>query len=273
MLDVPLSAYYEDAAVTLYHGDCREILPQLEAVDHVITDPPYSEHTHRKQWVGAALTKGRARFSGPGLKTELGFPSLDADTRRLIATESARLVRRWVAVFSDIEGCDLWRVDLTASGLEYVRTCVWVKPDAAPQFTGDRPGSGAEVFTLAHQPGRKRWSGGGRHGVFSHMVNNYGRTDRQHPTAKPETLMSELVTLFTDAGDLILDPFGGSGTTAVAAKRLGRRCILIDREEKYCEVAAKRLSQGALELFGADQVAAPSTRRSRGGMFADQEIA
>lgn len=245
-----MKPYYEQDGIVIYHDDCRNVLPQIGPVDHVITDPPYSEHVHGKQWVAAALTKGRARFSGNGLHKELGFEHLSDELRAFIAAESARLARRWVQIFSDIEGCYGWRAALSAEGLEYVRTCVWVKPDASPQFTGDRPGSGAEVITLAHPKGRKRWHGGGKHGVFTHIVNNYGREDRMHPAAKPEPLMRELVTLFTDPGETILDPFMGSGTTLVAAKRLGRRAIGIELEEKYCEIAAKRLAQGALDLFG-----------------------
>ena len=238
-----MTPFYTDESVTLYYGDCETVLPSLSFVDHVITDPPYSEHVHGKQWVASALTRGRARFSGPGLKTELGFPALTGFQRELVATFAAKRVRRWTLVFSDIENGSEWRDALTFKGLDYARTCVWVKPDAAPQFTGDRPGSGAEVIVCAHVSGAKKWNGGGRHGVFTHMVNNFGRTEREHPTAKPLTLMTELVALFTDEGETILDPFAGSGTTGVAAKLNGRKAILIEREEKYCEIAAKRLAE------------------------------
>lgn len=255
-----MTPYYQDDAVTLYHGDCRDILPQLEAVDHVITDPPYAEHVHNKQWIGYALTKGQARLGTT--HTEIGFDALTPDQQAFVCAEARRLVRRWTLVFCDLESIFSWKQMVPAFGLDYVRACVWDKVDSSPQFSGDRPSSAAEAIIVAHARGKKTWNGGGGHNVFRHAVNAV-RGGKPHPTTKPEPLMAELISLFTDPGDLILDPFGGSGTTAVAAKRLGRRCILIEREEKYCEVAAKRLQQSALDLFHpveADQLALPSDR-------------
>lgn len=119
-----------------------------------------------------------------------------------------------------------------------------------PQFTGDRPATGFEAITICHPKGKKRWNGGGSHAVWSYpiVLNRSGNDPRLHTTQKPEPLMVELVRLFSDPGETILDAFMGSGTTLAAAKRLGRKAIGIEREEKYCEIAAKRLAQGALPL-------------------------
>jgi len=73
---------------------------------------------------------------------------------------------------------------------------------------------------------------------------------KQHPTQKPEQLMLWCLGFLPKSAQLILDPFAGSGTTLVAAKRRGLRAIGIEINEQYAEVAAKRLSQGALALFG-----------------------
>jgi site-specific DNA-methyltransferase (adenine-specific) len=126
--------------------------------------------------------------------------------------------------------------------LRYVRTGAWVKPDAMPQMTGDRPGTGFEPCTIAHAQGPMRWNGGGSLAVWTHFTSK-GEARPDHPCPKPLALMVELVTLFTDEGETILDPFAGSGTTGVAAKLNGRKAILIEREEKYCAVAAKRLRE------------------------------
>lgn len=234
-----MTPYYQDDAVTLYHGDCLEVLPTLGQVDHVITDPPYEAEAH---------TKGRRAGSGAGVAQErpLDFPAITDAERREVGAVMALCAQGWLLVFCQVEAAMLWREALKPA--KYTRTQIWRKPDGAPQFTGDRPGMGYEsIVTCWAGSGRMNWNGGGRHGVYEYMTVKAAG----HMTQKPEGLMSELVQLFTDPGDLILDPFGGSGTTAVAAKRLGRRCILIEREEKYCEVAAKRLRQTALDLFPA----------------------
>ena len=214
----------------LVHGDCREVLPALPdgCATHRIDDPPYSEHTHAKQWDRYALqVAGGKRFKNPP-KT-LSFAPLTAEVRDFVAAQSARLVERWSIAFSDVEWAHEWRDSFLAAGLDAVRTCLWVKPDASPQFTGDRPAVAAEAFVVAHPAGRKRWNAGGKRNVYTHGVNNFGRVDRPHPTSKPIDLMLEILADFTDPGDVVLDCFAGSATTGVGCLRLGRMFIGIER--------------------------------------------
>lgn len=230
------------------HGDNKVVLPTLpdKSVAHVITDPPYSEHVHSKQWVSAALTaSGDKRASS--IHKEIGFAALTEAEATFISLEISRVASRWVAVFCDIEeSLSLWRRELSASGLDWVRACIWDKVDSSPQFSGDRPASACEAIAVAHSKGRKKWNGGGRRNLFTFAVNAE-RGDKPHPTTKPIALMLELVELFTDPDDLVLDPFCGSGTTGVACLRLGRRFIGIEKDAKYAAVAQERMeaeSQG-----------------------------
>lgn len=244
--------YYVDASVTLYHGKCEDVLPSLEAVDVVITDPPYSEHTHKSVRSAKMLANDRGGKYGADTRrsVDLGFEFLSTDLREFCAEQFARLTRRWVLVFSDVESDHLWRDDLTDNGLDYVRTGAWIKVGSTPQFSGDRPATGFEAITICHPKGRKRWNGGGKHAVWSvPIVLDRGRNGaRLHPTQKPDGLIRSLVDLFTEPGETILDPFAGSGTTLVAATYLGRKSIGVERNEAHCEVIAKRLAQGVLDF-------------------------
>ncbi len=244
-----IQPYYADAAVTLYLGDCLDILPQLEPVDHVITDPPYDEYTHRKQRRGAAGGRGhqfgfgRGGSAGISMERHIGFVFIDAADMGFVAHQIGRVCRRWALVFCAMEQQADWKKALEHCGLGHVRFGVWSKPGSTPQFTGDRPGTGCEAIEIAHRPGKKRWNGGGGFGLWTHPIVKSQTGDRCHPTQKPLPLIVDLIRDFTDEGETILDPFAGSGTTAVAAKLNGRKAILIEREEKYCAIAAKRLRE------------------------------
>jgi site-specific DNA-methyltransferase (adenine-specific) len=233
----------------LHLGDCLDPVTGLASladgsVDHVICDPPYSEHVH------ACVRRVGKGWSGPSggsplaVEMPLGFDSIKPEQIAAVSDRFARLVRRWVAVFCDAESCHLWREALETAGLDYVRMGAWIKLAGAPQFTGDRPAVGFECIVLAHQPGRKHWNGGGKAGLWSCPVaQTRGAGEvRIHTTQKPIGLMEALVRDFTDPGDLICDPFAGSGMTLVAAVHLGRRAIGWERDPAYHAAATQRLA-------------------------------
>lgn len=212
--------YYEHDGITIYHGDCRDVLDELHA-DVTITDPPYGARTH-----------GGARTGDIGDRVLIDFAPVDAvtftkDCERLVA-----LTNRWVVLTCE------WRFVHLLEPIGLVRFGVWIKPNGAPQFTGDRPATGWEAVAILHREGQKKWNGGGRHAVW-----NVPKVSSEHPTGKPMRLIHQFVQLFSDEGETILDPFMGSGTTLRAAKDLRRKAIGIEIEEKYCEISAKRLEQ------------------------------
>lgn len=235
--------YYEDEFVRLFFADCRDVMPLLTTVDHAIFDPPYSAHVHDSNRRG--LTAHAGKFSE---RRELGFEPLSSVLRDDVAAWCGVACEGWTITFSDCESSHLWRASLQAGGLEYVRTGIWVKVGGAPQFTGDRPAVGFEEFVICHPKRKKGWNGGGKAGVYREIwevpivVSRGGPNEvRVHETQKPEALMRSIVSDFTEPGELIADLFMGSGTTLVAAKRLGRKGVGCDDREWCCEEAAKRL--------------------------------
>lgn len=218
-------------------GDCLDPVTGLasladKSVDHVITDPPYDEQTHSR---GGSVMR---HDGGPEIAKIPFAPLSDV---RPVAAQIARVTKRWVLVFCAVRQIEDWARAFEAEGWRVPRVMCWVKPDASPQFSGDRPGHGFESIVLAHPVGRTRWNGGGRKGVYECL-----RIDREsgflHPTQKPLGLLEALVADFTDPGELVLDPFAGSGTALVAAKRLGRRAVGFERDAAFHAVAAKRLA-------------------------------
>jgi len=212
-----MTPYYDAAGCTIYLGDCRDVLPTLDTVDVVVTDPPYG--------LGEASGRNRSR-GGVAIATDYG--SAAWDDRPISADLLAAVVSagRRAAVF----GGNFYALPPSASWL------VWDKVNGKTDF--------ADVelawtnYGCAARLKRHLWNG----------MHRKGREARQHPTQKPLEVMRWVISLCPGEPQTVLDPFMGSGTTLRAAKDLGRRAIGIELDERYCEIAAKRLAQEVLAL-------------------------
>lgn len=227
-----------DAAV--YLGDCLEVIPTLDSVDHTITDPPYEEIMQSSFGKVSIARQGLGdikKLKSVSRRGALVFDSID-DDRLAIMNAIQKVTNGWAVIFCMAEGVRAWRDCIEASGARYKRPMVWTKPDAMPQFNGQGPAIGHEMMVTAWcGPGHSSWNGGGRPGNFRFNKNSSG----QHPTQKPLPLMLDLVSLFADEGQTVLDPFMGSGTTGVACLKLGRKFIGIEKEQEYFDGACKRI--------------------------------
>lgn len=231
-----MSRIEQIGAATLYLGNCLEVMASLEPVDHIIGDPPYEERLHQAK----SGMRGLVRPDGSHHWKPLDFAAVD-DIRDAFVINAAPLCRGWFIVFCTAEGVARWADTINPSPMKYKRACVWIKPDSTPQMNGQGPAQGAELFVCAWAgKGHASWNAGGKRGVYTHLVNNPERHG-EHPTEKPRRLMSEIVADFTKPDDVILDPFMGSGTTGVAAVMAGRRFVGIEMNERYFDIACKRI--------------------------------
>jgi DNA modification methylase len=213
-----MTPYYEQSGVTIYHGDCRDVLPSL-SVGLILTDPPYGvahKSNHGATWAGSQIAN------------DVDTTARD-DMLRLCAGRPAVVFGSWKAP--------------RPLGLRAV--LIWDKGPASGMGDLAFPwkNSFEEIYILGDG-----WAGPARdEGVIrGHVMVTWESMGRQHPNQKPEGLM--LYFLARHQATPVLDPFMGSGTTLVAAKRLGRLAIGIEIDERYCEIAARRLAQEALPL-------------------------
>ncbi len=211
-----MTPYYDHAGITIYHGDCRDILPQLEPVDLVLTDPPYgiNHPTNYKE-------RGRGN-----LASCQNYPAVYGDDRPFDPSPFLETP------------CVLWGANYYADKLPPSSGwLVWDKKrphdldQASCEMAWTNFVKGARIF----------------HFMWHGMLRD-GKDYLCHPTQKPTELIKWILTLKWTPTGTILDPFMGSGTTLVAAKQLGRKAVGIEIEEKYCEIAVRRLQQEVLPL-------------------------
>ena len=194
--------YYEADGVTIYHGDCRDVLPTLAPVDLLLTDPPY----------GIDTTGG-----WPGRTKPLPWDRAPVNDITAICA-SARDQIIWGGNYYPLPPSRGW--------------LVWFKRDSVPTAAS------VELAWTSFDMNAR---------LIDHTIAATNAERVGHPTQKPERVMAWSLS-FAPQAQTVLDPFAGSGTTLVVAKRMGRRAIGIELDERYCEIAARRLSQRALPL-------------------------
>jgi len=213
--------YYQRDGITIYHGDCREIVPELPEADLLLADPPY----------GIGFVKG----VGGRVESPQGY-RMKRNTCKVYGDDEPFDPEPWL----NYKNVILWGANHYASRLPHGRWIAWNKLGNA------EPWDSFSDVEFAWQSGR------GKDRIFSMAWKGLcqglpaGKKEkRHHPTQKPVKLMRWCLSLVPDA-DTVLDPYMGSGSTLVACKLDGRKAIGIEIEERYCEIAAKRLSQGVL---------------------------
>ena len=207
--------YYQRGPVTLYHGDCLELLPHIGGVDAVVTDPPYGVQ------LGDRKNNNRERIHDTKFSDTHEYVSEVA-----VAAVSASLKKAFRAVITPgVRNMWLYPTPSHVGAIYY------------PAATGCNAWGFScwqPIFYYGKDP----------HGGKGSIHDSFQSTERAeingHPCPKPIGQMEWIVKRASVADDTILDPFLGSGTTAVACIRTGRQCIGIELEEKYCEIAAKR---------------------------------
>lgn len=210
-----MKPYYHDGGITIYNCDCREILPMLEPVELCLTDPPYGMNFISNY----RIVKYNA-IAGDG------FLPLDLIQMGINkATNAAYVFCRWNNL-SDMP--------------KPKSVLVWVKNNWSMGDLLHEHGRQWEAICFYPNTGHKFIK------RIPDVIYAKRTGNTKHPTEKPISVISQLIQ--ANEGNTILDPFMGSGTTLVAAKNLGRKCIGVEINEKWCEIAAKRLAQSVFDF-------------------------
>lgn len=220
-----MSLYYEDDHVTIWHGDCREVLAWLDG-DVLVTDPPY----------GVGFVSGGPRINGFGVRSVSTATKITGDED---TTARDNVLRSWGPRPALVFGS--WKAPRPPA---IAQRLLWIKQNTTPAL-GGTPWSSAdeEIYVLGDG-----WIG-------PRCLNYYVSTEARagsgglaarigHPTPTPVALMRWLLERCPPG--VVVDPFMGSGSTLRAAKDLGRKAIGVELDERYCEIAARRMGQEVL---------------------------
>jgi DNA modification methylase len=228
--------YYDQEGITIYHADCRDILPHLEPVDLVLTDPPYGIN-----YIA----------NNPSVRKGLGVKPVE------IVNDKELIDLRFILSMN----CDVVSFGANNYPEQLPHRGRWICWDKRVIENADKMlGSPFELAWRNINHGYDTMIRLMHGGVVS--ADRDGK--RFHPTQKPVQLMVRIMQLYPKS-DTILDPFMGSGTTLVAAQSLGRRAVGIEIEQKYCDIAIRRLKQQPLPLCLTNTISHDTVDKTKQG--------
>jgi DNA modification methylase len=256
-----MKPYYQDKWVTIYHGDCREILPQLNVeVDLVLTDPPW--FVSSEVIIHRSFNPQKYKYTGKDIVLDFGDwdhfeneAEYRAFTRDWLEKAASCLREKGHLVTFFDQNRTSWLIeDAKDFGLRIRQHLYWVKSNPVPRarkvdfmvalehacwFTKGNKAGATFNYQLGQQPNY----------ILAPIPGHTSRDDgeRSHPTQKPFKVFATWISYLSNPHDLILDPFLGSGVTCYCAKKLNRYSIGMEIEEKYCEIAARRCCQQVMD--------------------------
>lgn len=228
---------------TLYLGDCRDILPTLGKVAHIITDPPYSARTH----VGHDAVAGMARDRGA--RVVLGYAALSGAQAECLANDFSDACDGWIVWMTDHTLAPAIEQALSARGRYVFAPLPYHHPGRSVRLTGDGPSSWTDWIVVSRTKAQSKW--GTLRGGY---VAGPGWDDKERMGGKPTRLMRLMVSDYSRPGELVCDPFMGAGTTGVACMFEGRDFIGIEIDPAAFDIACRRIEdaqrQGDMFLTG-----------------------
>ena len=217
---------------TLYLGDCREVLPNIGPVDHIITDPPYSARTHAGHNVAAIAQ--RDNFNRVGL----GYEGLSPADCAGLALTFAEMCDGWVAWMTDHTLVPAIETALDGVGRYVFAPLPFYQAGRSVRLSGDGPCSWTDWIVVSRTAKLRNW--GTLPGGY---IAGEGWNDKARMGGKPTALMQLLVNDYSRVGELVCDPFMGAGTTGVAAVKLKRQFIGVEIDVDAFEISCRRIEE------------------------------
>jgi len=220
--------FYDRDGIVIYHGDCDGILPLIAKSDLMLTDPPYELTAS-----GGGIGRSRQYLADIEDFTDGGFDEAILE-----------YATNWMCFCAKTQLPSMLQ---RASSMPRWMLLTWNKPNPTPLSNGNYLPD-TEYIIHGCQPKRSF----GEYRDKSRFIVYPAQQHNLHPNEKPLAVVTKMMRLGSVEGDLVVDPFMGSGTTLVAAKLLGRRAIGIELERKYCEIAVNRLRQSVMDFGDAE---------------------